>query len=398
MPNHTIPDARTHPTDPEAAHLEARILGILRHGFDASPVDFDALALEVFRFQFNRGDAYRTYCRSRGVTPETLSPDAAWYRIPAVPTDVFQVADLISFPLECVVRTFRTSGTTHGTRGRHHFRTLTLYEAAMVPPFKRFMLPERQPLPLLSLIAPAVPDSSLSYMVSYLASRPDVAVSSRFFVGEAGIQTTRFLQALEEASQAGTPVMILATALALKQCLDVAGGFRVVLPPGSRVMQTGGVKGLRTTWSHRELLDGVASTFGVPVSHCVAEYGMTELSSQMYETALWESQRGIAAPTFVADFRGTVPAVGRPMAGPPWLRWAVVDPVTEAPLPPGEPGLIRFFDLANLHTVSAVQTSDMGVRLGDRLLLLGRAAQSTPRGCSLTAEEQAAWEEERGDT
>jgi hypothetical protein len=65
----------------------------------------------------------------------------------------------------------------------------------------------------------------------------------------------------------------------------------------------------------------------------------------------------------------------------------VVHPETLAPLPEGEVGLLRHFDLANLHTVAAVQTDDLGVRRGDGFEVLGRAAGAEPRGCSLAAEE-----------
>ena len=49
----------------------------------------------------------------------------------------------------------------------------------------------------------------------------------------------------------------------------------------------------------------------------------------------------------------------------------------------GETGLIRVLDLANVWSVMAVQTEDLGVRRGDGFELIGRAAQAEPRGCSL---------------
>jgi hypothetical protein len=49
----------------------------------------------------------------------------------------------------------------------------------------------------------------------------------------------------------------------------------------------------------------------------------------------------------------------------------------------GETGLIRIFDLANVFSVAAIQTEDLGVRRGDGFELLGRAKQAEPRGCSL---------------
>ena len=51
----------------------------------------------------------------------------------------------------------------------------------------------------------------------------------------------------------------------------------------------------------------------------------------------------------------------------------------------GETGLIRVFDLANVYSVMAVQTEDLGIRHGDGFALAGRAVLAEPRGCSLMA-------------
>jgi hypothetical protein len=64
----------------------------------------------------------------------------------------------------------------------------------------------------------------------------------------------------------------------------------------------------------------------------------------------------------------------------------VIDPATGDDVPDGAPGLLRVYDLANLHSVMAIQTDDIGIRSDDgsgRFQLLGRAAGAEPRGCSL---------------
>ena len=105
----------------------------------------------------------------------------------------------------------------------------------------------------------------------------------------------------------------------------------------------------------------------------VNEYGMTELLSQYYEPAPWlEENEDLAA---------------RRLLPPPWMRFQVLDPLTLAPVAEGEPGLLCHFDLANLGSVSAVLTEDMGQRDGEGLKLLGRAPGAEPRGCSLAMEE-----------
>ncbi|MCL5019879.1 MAG: hypothetical protein M1426_05390, partial [Patescibacteria group bacterium] len=55
--------------------------------------------------------------------------------------------------------------------------------------------------------------------------------------------------------------------------------------------------------------------------------------------------------------------------------------------PDGEIGLLRHFDLANVETVMALQTEDIGIVHGRELILLGRTIGAPERGCSLTIEE-----------
>jgi hypothetical protein len=60
---------------------------------------------------------------------------------------------------------------------------------------------------------------------------------------------------------------------------------------------------------------------------------------------------------------------------------------TLEPVPAGDVGLLRHFDLANLGSVIAVQTEDLG-RIDDgALVLLGRASGARPRGCSIALDD-----------
>jgi hypothetical protein len=103
----------------------------------------------------------------------------------------------------------------------------------------------------------------------------------------------------------------------------------------------------------------LAKFLGVQPNNVLAEYGMSELSSQAYDNAAG-----------VFHF-------------PPWARACIISPETGAESAEGETGLLRVFDLANIASVMAVQTEDLAVRRGDGFELLGRAASAEPRGCSL---------------
>ncbi len=417
------------PIAPPGTHqphpLEARLLTLFEsnghHGLDDRT--FDALALEVFRYQFSCNPPYQRFCLSRGATLESVMAAGRWESVPAIPSEAFKAAHLATFPVTRAVRTFRTSGTTQGARGAHAFVTMDLYEAAILPAFRRFLLPDSAKLPVLSLVPPPedTPDSSLSYMVGYLASRQEVSGGhADFFLTRDGLEVDRLERALHDAASSGHPVMILTTALALAHLLERRPDLRARLPRGSRMMYTGGMKGSHRALPYREFLEIVERSLGIPPTHCVAEYGMTELSSQMYETVLRDTSVGGdlsgGVPAHAAGSEGSAhhPGAGdranasrgdvsktrtgeapsgpreaatRRLEGPPWLRWLVVDPATEAPQPPGRPGLVRLFDLANLYSVAAIQTSDIGVADDGGLILLGRVAGAQPRGCSLTAAE-----------
>src|SRR5690606_7542375 len=106
-----------------------------------------------------------------------------------------------------------------------------------------------------------------------------------------------------------------------------------------------------------ELRHRLAETFRIDESCVVGEYGMTELSSQLYE--------------------GTVP--GALLSGPPgvyleppWLRIQPVDPTSLRPVGEGETGLARIIDLANVDSAVAVLTQDLVRRRGPGIELLGR--------------------------
>jgi hypothetical protein len=64
-----------------------------------------------------------------------------------------------------------------------------------------------------------------------------------------------------------------------------------------------------------------------------------------------------------------------------------VDPESLRPLPHGAVGLLLHVDLANLDSVLAVLTDDLGRLTPQGLHLLGRASGAEARGCSLAAEE-----------
>ena len=294
-------------------------------------------------------------------------PDS-WDEIPPVPAAAFRDLAIVSGVPEVV---FRTSGTTGGggRRGEHHVASLDLYRAAARYGYRHHLLHGAESLWLLSLVPdPAVvPDSSLSAMVGFLAAEPEVSGVTWGFHLEDGVRTA----AVRDAAGRGEAVLVVTTAFALVHLLEALGADRIPLPDGSRMMETGGFKGRATEVDRATLYRRVERTLGVRSARIVNEYGMTELLSQAYD--------GVAgAARAVSD---------RLHRFPPWVRTRALDPASLVPLPPGRPGLLAHFDLANAGSVCHILTEDFGYTTGDGgLKLLGRAPGTTLRGCSLAAE------------
>jgi len=353
-----------------AARLEARF----GEGADAlwSDEDFAAHALGVFRLQYESCRVYRAFCDTRGVTPSTV---ASWTDVPAVPGTAFKYLDFAPDDAGPPEATFRTSGTTRGdeTRGRHEVPRLSLYRASLLPPLRRALMPDGPKLRFLSLIpAPSeVPDSSLSWMVG--AAADELADGVDWLVDAAGAWSHETTEVCRRVAEAGEPVVLFGTALAFQHAIERASRGEASLdrlPDGSRAMETGGFKGATRRVSRDELYEGITELTGIPPQRIVNEYGMTELLSQLWEPVLTE---GLAA-------RGVhVPA--------PWLRVRALDPVTLGPVPEGADGILCFFDLANLGSVSHVLTEDLGSVVEGRVRLRGRVPGAEPRGCSRAMDE-----------
>jgi len=333
--------------------------------------EFDALAKAAFALQFASIEPYRAFCEGRGVTPASVR---RWQDIPSVPATAFKHFDFVVGTSDEPELTFRTSGTTRGaaTRGRHLVLRASLYRESLLPPFRAHVCHGLDRPPFVCLVPPPRdrPDSSLSFMVG--AAAESLASVAYWLVGADGtLDEATWRAVAERALQAGTPVVVVATSLALLHLverLERSAGPR--LPDGSRIMETGGFKGSGRDVERAELHARVEATTGVPSHHVVGEYGMTELLSQLYEPVLAEGPR--AQSTYVA---------------PPWLRVRALDPMTLDELPEGRDGLLAFFDLANAGSVCHVLTEDVGSVTAGRVRLVGRALGAEPRGCSLAMDE-----------
>jgi hypothetical protein len=366
-------------TSPTVAILRGRIAQLFSHDLDTPVPDnlFNTLACDVFDFQFENNAPYAAYCQRRGVTPDRVTH---WSEIPPVPTAAFREVPLVSGVVEDAQRVFRTSGTTRGRerRGAHHILDLHLYHEALLPMFAGYVLPDKRKLPFMSLVpyAAQVLESSLAEMITVSALRLGAPTSRSYLDPKHGILEAALEQALQQHIEDDRPVLLLGTSFAFVHWLDTLHerNVRFHLPEGSRLMDTGGFKGQSRVIPAEDLRIAYYDRLGVPPEFCVNEYGMTELCSQFYDSALRDT---------VLGRKPVRPGLKRPA---PWVRTRVVDPETLEPLSEGEIGILQHFDLANLCSVIAVQTEDLGRMIGDGFETLGRAEGAAPRGCSIAVD------------
>ncbi len=360
---------------------------------------FKSLALQVFRHQFDTIPAYRQYCLTRQARPDDVHSIG---QIPALSTAAFKYAELTDTvtPLQPAgARVFMTSGTTAGRdeRGRHRVPRIDIYRASALGHLRRMFFPDGAKLRMLSLhpTADRMPESSLAQMISWMIEE--------FGAGDAlcaadrkGVEIGSALEFLRSAERQSQPVCVMATTAALGALFEElrARGSQLTLAPGSRLMDTGGAKGQTVPLGPGQVVEHAQALLGLDPAMVINEYGMTEMCSQLYDATSFNSRQSSNSRNAGSSRRGD-PAQERPQErpadrrklGPAWLDVAAVDPSSRKRVPDGNPGLLRFFDLANVGSVSAILTGDLGVMQDGTVRVLGRAKDGEARGCALGMEQ-----------
>ncbi len=341
---------------------------------------FNRLALALFAFQFERVQIYRRLCEKRGIGPGAIRH---WSQIPALPASAFKEHAVSSLAENERSHVFCSSGTTGHVPSRHFHNaaSLSLYEASLLPWFERHF-PCADPAfaagsaTLISLTPSPVlaPHSSLVHMFKTVRQKfggPESLYAGRLEADCSwSLDFNQLGSALRDAISGQRAVGLLGTAFSFVHWLDylAVNKMRLRLPAGSRIMETGGYKGRSRTVAKTELRRLMTKYLAVPDSHIVAEYGMSELSSQAYDGVAGQARQAAGIFRF-----------------PPWVRTQIISPETGATAAAGETGLLRVFDPANMYSVMALQTEDLAASRGDGFELLGRAESAEPRGCSLLA-------------
>lgn len=320
--------------------LEQRIL-------EVNDADFEEVALQVFRYQYQSVELYARFCQSFNRTPETVN---CWQHIPFLPISFFKSHSVIANGKQAAVR-FESSGTTGTVSSKHYVADTALYERSFLKAFQLFYgAPEDYTI--LALLPSYLErgNSSLVYMADKLI-RLSGKTESGFFLNDfEKLQTV-----LKQLKQQARKTLLLGVTYAL---LDFAEQYPVAFPE-LIVMETGGMKGRREELTRPEVHAILSRGFGVSQIH--SEYGMTELLSQGYSKG-----QGI--------FRL-----------PPWMRIVPRDVYEPTRLlTQNEAGAVNVIDLANLYSCSFIATNDMCRMAADGSFeILGRMDNAELRGCNL---------------
>jgi phenylacetate-coenzyme A ligase PaaK-like adenylate-forming protein len=334
--------------------------------------DFESLALEIFRFQYNNNPVYRDYIKALSINVAAIQ---SIVQIPFLPIRFFK-----SLPVQTTAfdpaMIFESSGTTGSINSRHFVKDLTLYQKSFTKGFELFYGSAANWC-IIGLLPSYLErnNSSLVYMVNDLIKQSGHPRSG-FYLNEYDKLSAALLE-LEKTKQ---KTILIGVTFAL---LDFAEKFSLPIK-NTIIMETGGMKGRRKEMIRAEMHDILRESFGVSVIH--SEYGMTELLSQAYSKG-----DGIfyCPPWMKALIRddedplSVQPGIRIPEPGGRNVKFEDLLPTTDS-RPTTINGAINIIDLANIYSCSFIATDDAGRLYPDGSFeVMGRIDNSDIRGCSL---------------
>ena len=356
--------------------VKRKILTAIQRGYEKplSEEEFNHLCLHVFSLQFSLNPVYSAFCKKLGVHPQNIN---SWQEIPPLPSVAFKKKKVclrntgrgkVSPPIR-----FLSSGTTWGSAYRSRVSLLfpDLYILSAKINAKRWLFPDVDKMPAFFLFPPweERQDSSLAFMFWVLEKEFGMKGKTTYFVSGKEFQCEKLLFALKRMEEQGEKVALLGPTSFHLYFLDYlkGKGERVSLPAGSRIMDTGGNKGVHWKITREDLYDEVHTFLGIPETYVVNEYGMCELTGFYFDNVLFHhiSHQNVRERYKVV---------------PPWMRVRVVDPGN---FTPATKGILLHYDLSNLGTVVAIETEDIGEWKKEGFEILGRSEFSDVRGCSL---------------
>jgi len=318
--------------------------------FDFNISEFDARALEIFRFQVKYNPVYQRYVELLGINANKVLHITD---IPFLPVGFFKSHKVVcgAFYPQAI---FESSGTTGSFNSRHYVKELDLYKMSFMQGFRKFY-GEPRDWCIIGLLPSYLErqHSSLVFMVDALIRETGITASGFYLYEHDALR-----RQLEQLEQCGQKTLLIGVTFAL---LDFAEKQDMRLEH-IVVMETGGMKGRREELTREQVHQLLTNKLGVKQVH--SEYGMTELLSQGYSKG-----EGLF---YCSD---TMKILVRDEDDP--LQVQVAGGQTKR-------GIINVIDLANIFSCSFIATEDAGKLYPDGSFeVTGRVDNSDIRGCTL---------------
>jgi hypothetical protein len=325
--------------------LKKRIFGI------ENAKEFNAIALDVFKYQSVNNNIYKEYITALNINPDSIKLPV---EIPFLPVSFFKEHKVVT-GTDVSQIAFESSGTSGINSSRHYVSDLSIYEESFLNGFNYFYGDPADYL--ITALLPSYTErenSSLIFMMNSLIKKSKYPESGFYNNDRRGL-----IRILGKARNEGIKGILLGVSFAL---LDLAEKYTPDLSD-IIIIETGGMKGRRKEITRQELHSVLKSGFKTDNIH--SEYGMTELLSQA-----WSKRNGL-------------------FYCPPWMKVFIRDP--QDPLTIfdkfGKTGGINIIDLANINSCSFLSVNDLGkLHENGSFEVLGRFNDSDIRGCNLLIE------------
>src|SRR5512137_221626 len=377
----------THMSDAEADaerhRLTEDVLRFIDAGVDAEVSDFNGYCLRMFNLHYQVNAIFREFCDVKKVKPGDIS---RWQDIPMVYNDVFKTHLVASFPLEKSVMACLTGGTTSLTQRGRIFRDADgqkLVFGANRQMTASYLFPdfdEKRRCRILILAPSPEMAPSMGMAIGMDQTRRHFGTDdSMFLLGKTGIDIKALIKALRESEASGVPVALIGATSAFvyffQACRKKKMSFS--LPPGSRICDGGGYRGKFGVLTRADYYAMVQEILRIPNSHCVNVLGEAETATNLFDDSLRRCVKGL-------------PPRKRTRPVPPWSRVLAMSIDCLEPLPDGEVGLLAHWDLANVPTVLAVITDNLGYTTdnGRGCEMVGRAKIENGKVSPLPDEER----------
>jgi phenylacetate-coenzyme A ligase PaaK-like adenylate-forming protein len=318
--------------------------------YEVNGQSFTDIALDIFRFQAFHNEIYNSYITRLRIDPYKVR---SLEEIPFLPVSFFKTQTVKTGNWEPTVW-FTSTGTTGSSSSKHPIYDMEFYLEHSRRCFEYFFGPLEN-YHFLALLPSYLErtGSSLIAMMEFFI-RQSKSQFSGFYLHE----TSELLQDVASAGNDHRTTILWGVSFAL---FDLAEQYDIDLSH-CLIFETGGMKGRRRELTRNELHAVLKNK--LRVKSVYSEYGMTELFSQAYTSG------------------------NQFFSCPPWLKVIgreITDPLRKGLL--NETAGINVIDLANWHSVSFIETEDIGkIHKNGTFEVLGRMDNSEVRGCNLLIE------------